>query len=69
MFEPDKDNFEADKTAEILGYFRMFEEEDLPEGAFFAKVAEAAGCEVCDVVAALASVYANNTEQASSAKD
>ena len=56
-------------TAEILMFYEMFDDDDISTERLLAMTADAAGCDVDDVVSALAGEYAPADTKKSSSKN
>ena len=55
-------------SAEILMYYEMFDDDDISTERLLAMTADAAGCDIDDVVSALADEYAPNYGKSSANK-
>jgi len=55
-------------TAEILMFYEMFDDDDISTERLLAMTADAAGCDIDDVVSALAGEYSPNGAKGSTFK-
>jgi len=55
-------------SAEILMYYEMFDDDDISTERLLAMVADAAGCDIDDVVSALAGEHAPNYGKTTTSK-